>query len=169
MAGALPDDLSLNSTTGVISGIPVTVQTATFTVQVKDSSATPQIITQQLTLAIVPGPLSIATSLLPAASVNQPYQVTLATGGGAIPFVWPLASGTLPPGLALINNGQITGTATTTGLFNFTVRVQDATLATATRSPTDVTSTRSTRTGRQTAILRAGCRSGRGRGRSAGC
>src|SRR2546430_8696786 len=134
VSGALPDDLSLNSTTGVISGIPVTVQPAAFTVQVKDSSATPQTITQQLTLAIVPGPLNIATSLLPAASVNQPYQVTLATGGGTIPFVWTVASGTLPPGLLLNgNDGRITGIPTATGAFNFTVRVQDATLATATR------------------------------------
>ena len=136
VSGTLPDDLSLNPTTGVISGIPVTVQTVTFTVQVKDSAAAPQTITQQFTLAIVPGPLSIATSALPAASVNQPYQVTLATGGGAFPFVWTLASGTLPPGLVLSTDGKITGAATATGAFNFSVRVQDASPATATRALT---------------------------------
>ena len=125
---------SLNPATGVISGIPVTVQTATFTVEARDSSAAPQISTQQLTLAVSAAPLSIATSLLPAASVNQRYQVTLATGGGVSPFAWTLASGTLPPGLLLLNNGQITGTATAAGTFNFTVRVQDGIPATVIRS-----------------------------------
>jgi len=133
VSGALPDGLSLNPTTGVISGIPATVQTTTFTVQVKDSAATPQTITKQFTLAIVPGALTIATSLLPAATVNQPYQVTLAEDGAAIPFVWTIASGTLPPGLLLSTDGKIAGTATATGAFNFTVRVQDATPATVTR------------------------------------
>lgn len=135
--GALPDDLSLNPSTGVISGIPVTAQTAIFTVQAKDSAATPQTITQQFTLTIAPAPLSIATSLLPAASVNQPYQVTLATGGGTIPFVWTIASGMLPPGLLLNgNDGKITGIPTAAGAFNFTVRVQEGTTTTATRALT---------------------------------
>src|SRR5215469_5946107 len=125
VSGTLPDDLSLNPTTGAISGIPVTVQTTSFTVQAKDSAAAPQTITQQFTIAIVPGPLSIATSALPAASVNQPYQVALVTGGGTFPFVWTIASGMLPPGLVLNNNGTITGIATATGAFNFAVRVQD--------------------------------------------
>lgn len=136
VSGTLPDDLSLNPTTGVISGIPANVQTTSFTVQAKDSAAAPQTITQQFTLTIVPGPLSIATSLLPAASVNQPYQVTLATGGGVMPFTWTIASGTLPPGLVLNNNGIIIGTATATGAYNFTVRVQDGTPAAVTRALT---------------------------------
>ena len=134
--GQLPDDLSLNPSTGVISGIPVAVQTLTFTVQARDSSAAPQTSAQQLTLIIGPAPLSIATSMLPAASVNQPYQVTLATGGGVSPFTWTLASGTLPPGVLLLNDGKVIGTATATGTFNFTVRVQDGTPSTATRSLT---------------------------------
>ena len=132
--GLLPDDLSLNPANGVISGIPATAQTATFTVQARDSSASPQTSTQQLTLTIGAAPLSIATSLLPAASVNQAYQVTLATGGGVNPFAWTLASGILPPGLLLLNDGRIIGIATATGTFNFTVRVQDGTPSIVTRS-----------------------------------
>jgi hypothetical protein len=133
--GSLPDDLYLNATTGVISGIPATtVQKTTFNIQVKDSSATPQTAVQQFTLSIGAAPLAVATSLLPPGTVNQPYQVTLATGGGVAN--WSLASGALPPGLMLGFDGKITGTATATGLFNFTVRVDDGTPATATRALT---------------------------------
>jgi hypothetical protein len=131
----LPDDLSLNPTTGVISGIPATVvPNRPLYVQVKDSSPTPQVIVQQFTFAILPAPLTIATSVLPPATVNQPYAVTLATGGGSGNFNWSLVSGALPPGLELRTDGHITGAATTTGLFNFVVRVDDATPASATRA-----------------------------------
>lgn len=134
VSGALPDSLSLNPGTGVISGVPTTAQTTNFTVQAKDSAATPQVITKQFTVTIVAGALSITTSSLPAASVNQPYQVTLAAEGGKDPLVWTVASGALPPGLMLNNNGIITGTAAVTGTFNFTVRLQDGTPATVTRA-----------------------------------
>ncbi|PYI87469.1 MAG: hypothetical protein DME26_06075, partial [Verrucomicrobia bacterium] len=46
---------------------------------------------------------------------------------GGIPFYdWDITSGTLPPGLALDSfGGALTGTPTTNGTFNFTVRVRD--------------------------------------------
>jgi len=59
---------------------------------------------------VPPAPLSISTSSLPAGKVNTNYSVTLAATGGTSPFQWKLASGTLPPGLALTASGAITGT-----------------------------------------------------------
>lgn len=56
--GALPAGLTLNASTGRISGTPTTSGTATFTAQAQDSAAPPQLATQALTLLVrssVPG------------------------------------------------------------------------------------------------------------------
>ena len=54
---------------------------------------------------------------------NQPVSVT----GGIGTLVWGVTSGALPPGLDLDpSNGTISGTPTTSGSFNFTLRVTDA-------------------------------------------
>ena len=69
-------------------------------------------------------PLAIATSgPLSAGEVGSSYLQNLAATGGAGSYNWSLANGTLPPGLSLKVNGQITGTPAATGTFAFTVRV----------------------------------------------
>jgi hypothetical protein len=50
----------------------------------------------------------------------------LAVTGGRPPHIWSLASGSLPPGLSLSRTGTISGTLTSAGTFNFTVRVRDS-------------------------------------------
>ncbi|MBM3673031.1 MAG: hypothetical protein FJW86_12750, partial [Actinobacteria bacterium] len=52
----------------------------------------------------------------------------------ATPYTWSLAAGTLPAGLTLNSAGTITGTPTTTGTANLTVRVTDAADATTTKA-----------------------------------
>ena len=51
-AGALPSSMSLNGTTGAIAGKPASTGTANFTVQVTDSSSTPQTQAQSLSLTV---------------------------------------------------------------------------------------------------------------------
>jgi hypothetical protein len=51
-AGALPTKVSLNSTTGAISGTPSSTGTASFTVRVTDSSSTLETQTQALSIAV---------------------------------------------------------------------------------------------------------------------
>ncbi|AMP99577.1 Ig family protein [Pedobacter cryoconitis] len=51
--------------------------------------------------------------------------VIVASGGGA-PYVYSLASGTLPAGLTLSSAGVLSGTPTATGSYNFTVNVTGA-------------------------------------------
>ncbi len=82
------------------------------------------------------GPLSIVTSSLTGALVNTPYTGVLIAAGGTAPYTWSLASGSapLPPGLTLNSNGNISGTPTTAGTYNFTVRVTDSASATATKA-----------------------------------
>ncbi len=79
--------------------------------------------------------LAVATTSLPAATVGQPYQRTLAATGGVSTRNWSITTGSLPPGLDLSTSGQITGTPTTPARAVFTVRVAD-TSGTASRAIT---------------------------------
>ncbi|MBO9680115.1 MAG: IPTL-CTERM sorting domain-containing protein [Acidovorax sp.] len=61
------------------------------------------------------------------ASFGVPYSHDLASaGGGAAPYAYALANGTLPGGLNLSPGGLITGTPTAAGTFQFEVRATDS-------------------------------------------
>jgi len=75
--------------------------------------------------------LQITTSSLPQGQQGQTYSATFTATGGTQPYSWSVTSGNLPPGLALSTNGDLSGTPTTTGTFNFTVTVTDAANRTA--------------------------------------
>jgi hypothetical protein len=126
--GTLPAPLTLNSTTGAISGTPTTAGSSTFTVTATDHLG--QTASQSLSITIHPAPLSITTTTLPNGTINSPYNQTVSATGGTPPYTFSLASGsTLPPGLNLTtsnNQGVISGTPTTAGTFNFTVQVADS-------------------------------------------
>lgn len=57
--------------------------------------------------------------ILPGATVGEAYAHGLASGGQS---GFALASGSLPPGLALAANGQLTGTPTQSGTYSFQYR-----------------------------------------------
>jgi hypothetical protein len=76
-------------------------------------------------------PLIINPAALPAAVINVPYTVTLTSTGGKGPFIWAIASGTLPPGLAISAGGVISGTPTVLGTTTFKVKVTDSQTPTA--------------------------------------
>lgn len=62
-------------------------------------------------------------SVLPRAILHQPYAAAL-TAGGTPPHTWTLTAGKLPDGLDLNTaTGQISGTPTSLGAFNFIYRV----------------------------------------------
>lgn len=121
-AGTLPDGLSLNSSTGAITGTPKPdAQTESFTITVTDTSSPA---TQNLSIFI---PLLIETTSLPSGTVSVAYNQSVAVGGGTQPYTWSTNSANLPPGLTLsATTGAITGTPTTTGTFSFTVNVVDS-------------------------------------------
>src|SRR5712692_1248591 len=128
--GSLPAGLSLSSSTGAISGTPTTSGTATFTVQVKDSSATQQSASKQLSIAIAaaaPSPVSITTTGLSGGTAQVSYSATLAASGGTQPYSWAITVGSLPAGLSLSSStGAISGTPTSSGTATFTVQVKDS-------------------------------------------
>lgn len=125
--GSLPTGLVLNAATGVISGTPTTAGSTSFTVMATDSAVpTPQTKTQALSITVIPV-LSITTTSLPDGTVQSAYSQTLQSSGGSGAVTWSITTGTLPAGLSLnANSGAITGTPTTPGTSNFTVKAVDS-------------------------------------------
>lgn len=84
--------------------------------------------TRQFTLLVTAPTLSITTaSPLPGGTALSPYSATIAATGGQPSYVFSISTGTLPSGLALsASTGVISGTPSTAGTSNFTVRVTDS-------------------------------------------
>ena len=121
-SGSLPSGLSL-SAAGTVAGVPASAGTATFIVQVADAgSATDK---QSLRLAVY-DPLVIPSTAFSIGLAGTPYSQTLSATGGSGGNVWSLASGSLPPGLALSRAGVVSGTPSAPGSSAFTVQVQDS-------------------------------------------
>ncbi|MDR3003531.1 MAG: putative Ig domain-containing protein, partial [Acidovorax sp.] len=81
--------------------------------------------------------LSITPGNLPAGTVNTAYSQGLTASLGQAPYSYAISAGSLPDGLALNpSTGQITGTPTVSGSFNFTVQATDSHGATGSQSYT---------------------------------
>ena len=133
-SGALPIGLTLNTSTGEISGAPTAAGTTNFTVQVTDSITVTD--SQSLSITIV-DPLIIGTTALPGGITSSAYSQTLSANGGTAPYSWSLISGSLPTGLTLnTSTGEISGVPTAAGSINFTVQVEDSLNVTATQALT---------------------------------
>lgn len=74
----------------------------------------------------MPADVAITTTLLPNGKVKKNYLETLTATGGVGTLTFTLASGTLPPGLVLAANGEISGKATKAGTYLFVVQVTDS-------------------------------------------
>ena len=125
----LPTGLTLNLSTGEISGIPTGTSNNNYTFTVTDQTPpTPQTATKTLRLIIgdAPPPPTITPNSLPSGSVLQLYTFALTTSGGTGTLTWDLANGSLPVGLNLSSAGVISGTPTTAGTSSPTFRVRDS-------------------------------------------
>jgi hypothetical protein len=125
-SGSLPAGLSLDGTTGTISGTPTTLGTVSFTVQATDAKSLTG--TRQLSIDIR-GAVSITPPTLPGGQVGSPYTATVTATGGTLPYTWSISSGSLPAGLTIAGNGDhtatISGTPTALGTSAFTMQVAD--------------------------------------------
>lgn len=72
------------------------------------------------------GPLTIATTSYPTATLGQAYgPFQFEPSGGAPPYSWTW-NGDTPPGMQLTTDGVMQGTPTVAGSYSFTVTVKDA-------------------------------------------
>jgi Putative Ig domain len=147
-SGQLPPGLSLNTSTGQISGVPACPSggcplsgaptSYSFALQVTDSTLpTSQVAQEPLLITIQqPAALSITPSSLPSGETALPYSASLSASGGIPPYTWQITSGQLPPGLNFNPaSGAITGTpilAVTSS--PFTLQVSDSEVTPATLS-----------------------------------
>src|SRR5262249_22996622 len=123
-SGSLPTGLTLNSSTGAITGTPTGIVTATFTISATDSlgSSASRGFTVIINQAVSITTTTLADWTLNLAGYNQTVAATGATG--AKPFAVP--SGALPTGLTLNSaSGAITGTPTSANAFTFTITATD--------------------------------------------
>lgn len=123
--GALPTGLTLNATTGAISGTPTTTGTSTFSITATDVSSASA--SGSYTITINAPTISLAPTSLPSGSQNSAYSQTVSGSGGVSPYTFALTSGSLPTGVTLnTSSGVVSGTPTNYGTSNFTITTTDA-------------------------------------------
>jgi hypothetical protein len=135
-AGNLPSGLSLNTSTGAITGTPSTVGSTQF--RVRATNVTGFTDTGIITLTVNPViPEFIDSTVAADAIVGTAYSDGVAATETASYSVF---SGSLPPGITLnTTTGEITsspGTPTTAGIFTFVIRATNATGSTNTETLT---------------------------------
>ena len=108
----------------MISGTTTATGLDSFTVQVTDSEAPAVSATENVSLYVVT-PMVVPGDL-PGASPSEQYDTSLQPAGGLGPYSYAITAGSLPAGLALQPDGEITGLPSADGSFSFTVSVTDS-------------------------------------------
>jgi hypothetical protein len=124
IVGTLPAGLTLNTTTGAVSGTPTA--SGTFSVQVKDANNA----TGTACPITINAPLSVLCAAVTTGKAGVAFNSgAMTVSGGTAPYTYSIV-GTLPAGLTLnAATGAVTGTPTASGTFS--VQTKDAFGATA--------------------------------------
>ena len=122
--GTLPDGLSLDPTTGEVTGSPTSSGLFTFDLVATDSLGQSGDESQTITIA---GDPTITAPLTGTGEVGVPYDSVPAAAGGSGTYTWSVTDGTLPDGLSLDpTTGEVTGTPTTAGPSTFNLVATDS-------------------------------------------
>lgn len=131
-AGSMPPGLTLDGTSGALSGIPTTeglyegMALRVVDVDGRSAVGAPFVID-------VRQPLSVSGAPATDAETGIGYTSTFVASGGTPPYAWSLASGHLPGGVTLDPaSGRLSGTPTQGGRFDYAVKATDAVGRTAT-------------------------------------
>jgi hypothetical protein len=121
--GALPPGLTFVASSALVTGVPTTAGTYTFTVKVVDAANTSD--ARDFTLTIKPPALTIAPPANPAGTTGTPININFGCSGGVPPYTFGV-TGSLPPGTTFANC-ILSGTPTAPGSFPVRVTVTDTT------------------------------------------
>ena len=126
-SGELPRGISLDADSGVLAGTAEQAGQYSLQVEVSDSTGgTVARATQTYQLEVVQIELVITPDSLPGAVYGQAYRQQLTVNGGSAPYQYTVAAGSLPGGLSLSADGQLSGSVAEDGDFSFRIRVADA-------------------------------------------
>jgi hypothetical protein len=136
-ATGLPAGLTLNTSTGAITGTVAASGTAVATITATNASGS-----GKSPLTITTTASAVAPTITSAATINAKVGALVnafLSATGTSPIVWAVTSGQLPAGLSLnASTGAITGTPTTEGTASFTVRAANGTAPNATLAMTAI-------------------------------
>lgn len=130
-AAQVAPGFTFSSDTALLKG--AATQPGEFTIDVSVTDAQGARDTRGYPVRVYAAP-EVTTASVPAATSGTSYAVTLSAEGGQPPLRWTLADGSLPPGLFLSMEGELSGVPRGLGAFPFTVRVRDGNGALATRA-----------------------------------
>lgn len=121
ISGSLPAGLSLNGTTGVISGTPTTETGATIVVRATDLGGNANASDKTLVLPnTIP---TITNTQLDFLGSSMPILNITNDAGGT--YTTTVTGGSLPSGVTLNSNGTFSGTCSTNGTGSVTIQVTD--------------------------------------------
>ncbi|MGH9440940.1 MAG: beta strand repeat-containing protein [Thermoanaerobaculia bacterium] len=125
-SGALPTGITLNASTGVLSGTPTVKGTFPITVTATDSNGC-QGTGATYTLVVACQTITVGPSSIPSGTSGVAYSSTFTQAGGVGTITWS-ETGSLPTGTLALNpsTGVLSGTPTQTGTFPITVTATDA-------------------------------------------
>nr|WP_298096091.1 putative Ig domain-containing protein [uncultured Shinella sp.] len=133
-SGALPAGLSLNSSTGAITGTPTAAAfgTSNFTVSAAAATSGSTTAAYSITITAPPVVMSPASGAITGGTGGLAYSTTISATGGVGTITFAVTAGALPPGLTLNTaTGEISGAATAMGTFNVGITATAATSGSA--------------------------------------
>ncbi|WP_402719006.1 putative Ig domain-containing protein [Janthinobacterium rivuli] len=127
-AGALPAGVSLNTSTGLLSGTPTAAGTFNFTVRAEDSStgSGPYAGARAYSLTVAAPVIGIAPSTLPAMTAGVAFSQAITATGGTPAYNYAVTAGSLPTGLTLAADGTLSGTPAAAGAYSVTITATDS-------------------------------------------
>ncbi len=140
-SGRLPDGVTLNQVTGVVTGTPT--EAGAFTLRIRVGDAAQASVSDDFSFRVLPPapqppigtnpPVTIllpfmlsSLNAMPNGTVGDHYSFhPLNVTGGRTPYQWRVIAGQLPSGLNLDDNGNAVGVPTSARVYQFTMQVKD--------------------------------------------